>query len=99
MTPPTGKLQLQIRNLETALMLSSITFAVTGQNQLACEGCEQRLERTLIASPGIRQAQADARKQRVVVLFDSEKIDAAAIAERIDATGYETRIVNPAAMA
>ena len=90
MTPPTGKLQLQIRNLETALMLSSITFA---------EGCEQRLERTLIASPGIRQAQADARNQRVEVLFDSEKIDAADIAERIDATGYETRIVNPAAMA
>jgi len=76
-------------------MLTSITFAVTGQNQLACEGCEQRLARALLASAGIRQARADARKQRVEVLFDSEMIDATVITERIGATGYETRIVNP----
>lgn len=73
-------------------MLKSITLEVTGDQRLACEGCEQRVERLLKALPGVGKVRAQARNQRIEVLFDAAVLDAAAIAERIGKAGYQTRV-------
>lgn len=73
-------------------MLKSITFEVTGDQRLACEGCEERVERLLKAFPGVGQVRAQARSQRIEVLFDPAVLDAAAIADRIGKAGYQTRV-------
>ena len=76
-------------------MLKSVTFEVIGDRQLACEGCEQRVERALKMQQGVQKVRADARSQRIEVLFDAATCDAAAIAERIEKVGYRTKIINP----
>ena len=81
-------------------MFKTITFEVTGDQKLACEGCEQRVQNALKALPGVGQVRASARNQRVEVLFDTAKLDPDAIAERMGKTGYQTRVVssNPAGL-
>lgn len=73
-------------------MFKSVTFEVIGDQRLVCEGCERRVEGLLKAVQGVGQVRAQARKQRIEVLFDTAVLDAAAIAERLDKAGYETRV-------
>ena len=75
-------------------MLKSITFEVIGDQRLGCEGCEQRVERTLKTVEGVDKVRANARNQRIEVLFDAAKLNAAAIAEGIGKTGYQTKVVS-----
>ena len=75
-------------------MFRSITFEVIGDQQLVCEGCEERVEHALKSLQGIDQVRARARNQHVDVLFDSAVLDAATIAERIAKDGYQTRVVS-----
>jgi len=69
-------------------------FEVIGNQRLSCEGCGQRVERALKEQQGVQQVRANARKQRIEVLFDAAKVDAAAIAERISKTGYQAKVIN-----
>lgn len=73
-------------------MFKSATFEVIGDQRLACEGCEQRVERLLKAVPGVGKVRAQARNQRIEVLYDTAALDVAAIAERIGKAGYQTRV-------
>jgi len=73
-------------------MFKSITFEVIGDQRLVCEGCEQRVESLLKALPGVGKVRAQARNQRIEVLFDASVQEAAAIAERLGTAGYETRV-------
>jgi len=73
-------------------MFKSITFEVIGHQRLVCEGCEQRVEGLLKALQGVGQVRAQARNQRIEVLFDAAALDAAAITERLGNAGYETRV-------
>jgi copper chaperone len=75
-------------------MLKSVTFEVIGDQRLACEGCEQRVERTLKTIEGVDKVRANARSQRIEVLFEATKLDTAAIAERIAKTGYQMKILS-----
>src|SRR5258708_1100230 len=79
---------------EVLRMFKSITFEVIGDQRLVCEGCKERVEHVLKALQGVGQVRAQARNQRVEVLFDAAVLDAAAIAERIDKAGYQTRVVS-----
>ena len=74
-------------------MLKSITFEVIGGQQLACEGCEQRVERALKEQQGVQRVRANARNQRIEVLFEAATLDANVLAERIRKAGYQTKIV------
>lgn len=69
-----------------------ITFEVIGDQRIACEGCEQRVERMLKALLGVEQVRAQARMQRIEVLFDSSVQEGTAIAERLGIAEYETRV-------
>ncbi len=73
-------------------MFKSVTFEVIGDQRLACEGCEERVEHLLKGLQGVRQVRARARKQRIEVLFDATVLEAAAIARRLVEAGYETRV-------
>ncbi len=73
-------------------MFKSITLEVTGSQRLNCAGCEERVEDLLKGLQGVGQVRAHARNQRIEVLFDTAKADAAAITERLSQAGYETRI-------
>lgn len=75
-------------------MFKSITLEVIGSQRLACAGCEERVEDLLKGLEGVGQVRAQARKQRIEVLFDTAKLDATAIAERLSQAGYETRVGN-----
>ena len=75
-------------------MFKSITFEVIGDQQLVCEGCEERVEHVLKTLPGVGKVRAQARNQHVDVLFDTAVLDANAIAERIAKAGYQTKVVN-----
>ena len=73
-------------------MFKSVTFEVIGDQRLICESCERGVEGLLKALQGVGQVRAQARKQRIEVLFDTAVLDATAIAERLDKAGYETRV-------
>lgn len=73
-------------------MVKSVTFEVVGEQRLFCEGCEQRVKGLLKALQGVRQVRAQARNQRIEVLFDTAVLEPTAIAERLSEAGYETRI-------
>ena len=71
-------------------MLRSVIFEVTGDQQLHCEGCEQRIERVLKAVQGIRQVRAEASSQRIQVLFETAEIEESAIRNHLRSLGYTT---------
>ncbi len=73
-------------------MFKSVTFGVIGDQRLACEGCEQRVERLLKALPGVGRVRAQALNQRIEVLFDTAVLEATAITERLNKAGYEIRV-------
>jgi copper chaperone len=76
-------------------MFKSVTFEVTGDQRLACEGCERRVERVLKALPGVGKVRAQAHNQTIQVLFDASVVRPDAIAERLSKAGYQTRVGNP----
>jgi copper chaperone len=73
-------------------MLKTVTFELIGDQRLACQGCEERVEDLLKALQGVKQVRARACNQRVEVLFDAAALEANAIADRLNKAGYETRI-------
>lgn len=75
-------------------MFKSITFEVTGDQRLACEGCEQRVERVLKAMPGVGKVRAQAQNQTIQVLYDAAVLQPDAIEERLSKAGYQTRVGN-----
>lgn len=75
-------------------MFKSATFEIVGEPRLACEGCEQRVERLLKAVPGVGQVRAHASNQRIDVLFDGNVLNTDAIAERVAKAGYQTRVLD-----
>lgn len=73
-------------------MLKSIAFEVTGEQQLHCEACEQRVARLLTALDGVGQVRAHADHQRIDVLFEASVLDPTSIAERLAKAGYQTKV-------
>lgn len=74
-------------------MFKSVTFEVIGDQRLNCEKCEQRVTRLLTPLGGVRQVHAQARDQRIDVLFDATTVAPVALAACLGEAGYETRVV------
>ena len=72
-------------------MFQTKAFEIVGPLKLACEGCEQRVQRLLKGLPGVSQVRAEARTQRIEVLFDAAVLEASAIREHLRQAGYETK--------
>ena len=73
-------------------MYKSVTFEVIGDQRLHCESCENRVTRLLKGLAGVSKVRAQSRNQHIQVLFDKTLLDEAAIAERLTAAGYETKV-------
>lgn len=76
-------------------MLKSITLEIVGEQRLVCESCELRVKRVLKGLGGVDDVRADARSQRIEVLFDTSAVDASAIGGRLAGAGYQTRTSAP----
>ncbi|MDP9440157.1 MAG: heavy-metal-associated domain-containing protein [Actinomycetota bacterium] len=70
-------------------MTRTTTFTVTGEQKMHCEGCEQRIDRALRRLPGVRDVEASAESQRVIVEMDPEQVGPEQVRERLDLLGYE----------
>lgn len=77
-------------------MLKSITFEVTGDQKIVCEGCEERIEKMLNRVQGVDKVRAHSRDQRVDVLLDPAVLSPAAIVERLSQAGYQAKITTAA---
>jgi copper chaperone len=75
-------------------MQKSITLEVIGGHQMSCDGCQQRIQNAVKTLEGVAKVRANARNQRIDVLFDTAKLDATAITERISNVGYQTKVVS-----
>ena len=73
-------------------MLKSITFEVVGDQRIVCDGCEQRVEKLLKSVEGVDKVRAHMNNQRIDVLFDATRLDAGAIAQRLENAGYKTKL-------
>ncbi len=73
-------------------MLKTVTFEVVGDQRLACQGCEERVEDVLKTLQGVKQVRAHSRNQRIQVLIDTAVFESSAIVERLFQAGYETRV-------
>lgn len=73
-------------------MLKSITFEVTGDQKIVCEGCEERVETLLKGVQGVDKVRAHSRNQRIDVLLNTTVLAPTAIAERLNQAGYQARI-------
>lgn len=71
-------------------MFKLAAFEVIGDPKLHCESCEQRVTRVLNTLQGVQRVSADATSQRIDVLFDPARLEAAAIVERLGLLGYTT---------
>ncbi len=70
-------------------MQKAMTFAVTGLKKIACEGCEQRIDKALTTIPGVLKVRATSEQQRIEVLVDIDITSQRAIIEGIQKMGYE----------
>lgn len=75
-------------------MFKSINLEVVGKDRLNCEGCEERVEQALKTLEGVSKVRANARNQRIEVLFDSAKLDATALTECVATVGYQAEVVS-----
>ena len=73
-------------------MFKTVTFEVIGDQRIACQGCEERVEDLIKSVPGVKQVRARARNQRIEVLLDTAALEPSVIAKRLRNAGYETRI-------
>jgi copper chaperone len=77
-------------------MLKSVTFEVTGNQKIVCEGCEERVETLLKGVQGVNKVRAHSRNQRVDVLLNTAVLAPAAIVERLNKAGFEAKIATAA---
>jgi copper chaperone CopZ len=70
-------------------MAKTTEFVVTGERSIHCEGCEQRIDRSLGRLPGVEKVEASAESQRVVVEADPDRVGERELRERLDLLGYE----------
>jgi copper chaperone len=77
-------------------MLKSVTFEVTGNQKIVCEGCEERVETLLKGVQGVSKVRAHSRNQRVDVLLNTAVLVPAAIVERLNKAGFEAKIATAA---
>lgn len=67
---------------------TTMQFTVTGEQEIHCEGCEQRLSRALERVNGVETVDASAQTQRIVIETDPAQIDHDQLQERFDLLGY-----------
>ncbi|WP_227378027.1 heavy-metal-associated domain-containing protein [Haladaptatus halobius] len=68
---------------------NTLNYTVTGDQEIHCEGCEQRISRALERLDGVETVEASAQTQRIAVETHPAQIDHEQLRERFDLLGYE----------
>jgi copper chaperone len=68
---------------------NTMNFSVTGDQQIHCEGCEQRISRALERLDGVQTVEASAQNQHINVETDPAQTGPDQLRERLDLLGYE----------
>ena len=68
---------------------NTMNYTVTGDQEIHCEGCEQRISRALERLDGVKTVEASAQTQRVIVETDPAQTNPDQLRERFDLLGYE----------
>lgn len=66
-----------------------LDFTVIGEQRINCVGCEQRIGNALRRLPGIRDVQATAQTQKVVVTIDPTQIGQDQVRAKLEQIGYQ----------
>jgi copper chaperone CopZ len=69
--------------------MPTMTFSVTGNQQIHCDGCEQRISRALERMNGVQTVDASAQSQRIVITTDLAQTGPDQLRERLDLLGYD----------
>ena len=67
--------------------LRTDTISVKG---MFCTNCEKRVQKALLAIPGVRAAAASFAEETVIVTYDEEMVQLHALKQEIEKLGYET---------
>ena len=70
-------------------MASTVEFMVTGEQKIHCAGCEDRIGNALRRLSGIKDVQATAETQRVVVTFDPAQLSPEQVRATLERLGYQ----------
>jgi copper chaperone CopZ len=68
---------------------TTMTFSVTGDQQIHCDGCEQRISQALERMDGVQTVDASAQTQRIVIETDPAQTGPDQLHERLDLLGYD----------
>ena len=69
-------------------MTQEIDFTVTGEPKIHCAGCEQRISNALRRLLGVKDVQASAESQRVVVRFNPTRVMPEDVRAKLQQLGY-----------
>lgn len=56
---------------------------------MTCEGCEQTVEKTVAALPGVKSVAASHVDKNAIIEFEDGKLDVAQVTKAIEGAGYE----------
>lgn len=70
-------------------MTTKVNFSVTGDHQIHCDGCEQRISQALERLEGVQTVDASVQSQRIVVETDPTQTGPDQLRERLDLLGYD----------
>jgi copper chaperone CopZ len=73
-------------------MAQTLEFVVTGEEKMYCAGCEQRVSNALRRLPGVREVQANATTQQVLVTVDPNQVGAEQVRAKLEQLGYQAKI-------
>jgi mercuric ion binding protein len=68
---------------ETAMAAKTYTV-----EEIHCGACEMAIRKALTRIDGVKDVEADAATNRVMVVFDDTQVDPGTVAERLTAAGY-----------
>jgi copper chaperone len=68
---------------------NTMQFTVTGDQEIHCEGCEQRISRALERFEGVETVEVSAQTQHISVNTDPAQTGPDQLRERLDLLGYE----------
>ncbi len=67
---------------------TTIHFTVTGEEQMHCTSCEQRVGNAVRRLPGVRTVQASHETQAVSVTINPDEVSAEQVQTKLEQIGY-----------
>ncbi|MEA2118792.1 heavy metal-associated domain-containing protein [Halovibrio sp. HP20-50] len=70
-------------------MIEGLSYIVTGDEKIHCEGCESRIKNALQRLEGVHQVFANAEGQSIRVSIDRSRVSPEQVEARLTQIGYD----------